>query len=198
MTGARAERIRRLIDGRQKAVVVLEDIHDPHNAGAVFRSCDAFGVHDVFLVFEQEAGFPPRATRGSSVSADRWLRFHSDRSTAACLGRLKDAGYHVVSTVAAPDAVPIDHAGFDRERVALVLGNEHRGLSPTAVAMSDVRMAIPLRGIIRSLNLSVTGAVCLHEMTRQRRAAGMERYALDADERRAIADQFDLPAWARR
>jgi tRNA (guanosine-2'-O-)-methyltransferase len=190
-TERRRERLIEVARARQQGVVVLEDIHDPHNAEAVFRSCDAMGFQRVCLVFEKSEPFDPRRIgKISSASANKWLTFETYDSTTDCLGRLHDEGYELVATVLAEDAEPIFEADFTSPRTALLFGNEHRGLSEQAVALADRKLMIPMRGMVQSLNLSVTAALCLYELTRQRMAHGIDGFLYADDEQQALADEF--------
>lgn len=181
------QRYREVAEGRQQGVVVLEDIHDPHNAEAVFRSCDAFGVQRVCLIFDQEEPFDPRRVgKLSSSSANKWLDFEVYSSARECLDVLHGEGFEVLATVAEGATEELYGAELTAPRIALMLGNENRGLSPEAVALADRRLTIPMMGMVRSLNLSVTAAIALFEVTRQRRQAGFEPYLLPPDERDAL------------
>lgn len=187
-TPERNQRYRDVAARRQQGVVVLEDIHDPHNAEAVFRSCDAFGFQRVCLIFDEEEPFDPRRVgKLSSSSANKWLDFEVYASARECLGKLQAEGYEVAATVADGGAEELYAAELTAPRIAVMLGNEQRGLSPEAVALADRRLTIPMAGMVRSLNLSVTAAIVLFEVTRQRQRAGLEQYLLDADEREALA-----------
>ena len=171
---------------------MLEDIHDPHNAEAVFRSCDAFGFQRVCLIFDEEEPFDPRRVgKLSSSSANKWLDFEVYSSAKACLDALHGEGFEVVATVAEGEAEEVYAAELASPRIAVMLGNENRGLSPEAVELADRRLTIPMAGMVRSLNLAVTAAILLFEVTRQRRQAGMEQYLLPADERDALLTRFD-------
>ncbi len=180
-------RYREVAEGRQRGVVVLEDIHDPHNAEAVFRSCDAFGFQRVCLIFDEEEPFDPRRVgKLTSSSANKWLDFEVYESAQACLDELHRDGYEVVATVAAGEAEVIFEAELTAPRTAVMLGNENRGLSAEAIALADRRVTIPMTGMVRSLNLSVTAALLLYEVTRQRVRAGIDAYLLSPAEREAL------------
>ncbi len=186
-TPERVQRFHEVAAGRQRGVVVLEDIHDPHNAEAVFRSCDAFGFQRVCLIFDQEEPFDPRRVgKLTSSSANKWLDFDVYGSARECLDALHRDGYEVVATVAEGDADSIFEAELAAPRIALMLGNEQRGLSAEAVALADRRLTIPMAGMVRSLNLSVTAAIVLYEVTRQRRRAGFDGYLLPPNEQEAL------------
>jgi len=184
-------RYQEVAEGRQQGVVVLEDIHDPHNAEAVFRSCDAFGFQRVCLIFDQEEPFDPRRVgKLSSSSANKWLDFDVYSSARECLAELHRDGYEVVATVAAGATEELFAAELTAPRIALMLGNEQRGLSEEAIALADRRVTIPMAGMVRSLNLSVTAAIALYEVTRQRRQAGIEAYLLPPDERESLQERL--------
>ena len=187
-TEERLNKVRRVVNNRHHGVIVLEDIHDLHNASAVYRSADAFGLQEVHLIFVEETPFDPREQgKISSASANRWLYFQIHDSTERCLTQLKEDGYTLFATALDPTAESIYDVRFDtNEKVALLLGNERRGLSESALQLADRHLYIPMRGMIHSLNLSVTAAVCLFEMTRQRLNAGMERFSLSVDEQRNL------------
>ncbi len=191
VTPERARLFREVADRRQQGAVVLEDVHDPHNAAAVFRTCDALGFQRVCLVFDQEAPFDPRATgKLSSSATNKWLDFDVYGSIAACLADLRRDGCEVVATVAGGGAESLFAADLAAPRLAVMLGNEQRGLSEEALTLADRRLTIPMAGMVRSLNLSVAAALVLYEVTRQRRSAGMERYRLSATERAALAQRL--------
>jgi tRNA (guanosine-2'-O-)-methyltransferase len=191
MTERRERRIEEAAAGRQQGAVVLEDIRDPHNAEAVFRSCEAFGFQRVCLIFEQEQPFDPQLIgKASSASANKWLSFSIYESTTDCLAELRAAGYEVLATVLDPSAESVYDARFDASRIAMLLGNEQQGLSEQALALADRKLTIPMRGLVQSLNLSVTAAICLYEITRQRLLTGMEQYALPQSERDELAARW--------
>lgn len=190
-TDRRHELIQRTCAARQQGVVVIEDVRDPHNAAAVFRSCEAFGFQQVYLIFEQEKPFTPRRLgHATSASANKWLSFQTFDSTHACLSQLRAEGYEILATALEDRAESVFEASFLQPRLALLLGNEHRGLSPQALAMADRVLAIPMAGMIQSLNLSVTAGILLFEITRQRRAADMRAYHLSSSERAALASEL--------
>ena len=191
VTEQRARKIAEVAERRQQGVVVIEDVYDPHNAEAVFRSCDAFGFQRVCLVFEQEAPFDPRRIgKVSSASANKWLDFTTYRSTRACIEALHDEGFEVVAMVVDEGAEQLFAAELAEPKTAILLGNENRGLSDEAVALADRRLTIPMVGMVQSLNLSVTAALTLYELTRQRLERGFDAYLLPPDERSELRDAF--------
>ncbi len=174
MSRRRHDRNRSVASARQAGLaVVLEDIHDPHNAAAVMRTCDAFGIQDVRLIYEREAyANPRRIGKKSSSSASKWLDLTIYRSTHACLSALKRKGYEIVATALDARAIPLNRCRLSSRKIALFFGNEHRGLSPRALAAADTIVAIPMLGFVQSLNLSVTAAIVIAEVARQRERSG--------------------------
>lgn len=166
----RVDKIARVLGNRLPGLtVVLENIHDPHNVSAILRTCDAVGVVHVELLYTCEPF--PRIGRKSSSSASKWVDRRKHRSVQECYALLHEEGYRILATRLdqdAPSLYAVDLTG----PVALVLGNEHRGVSDEAAALADGRLYIPMRGMIESLNVSVAAAVLIYETLRQRLAIG--------------------------
>lgn len=165
---SRQDKIKKLKENKQNLVVILEDIHDPHNAAAVWRSSDAFGVKKVCLIFNKETEFNPKKIgKSSSGSANKWLDFEVFKTTEECLKKIKKQGFETYATILDKEAEKLTEVRFNK-KTALMFGNEHRGLSETAIKMADNRIYIPMRGMVQSFNLSVTAGICLYEYTRQK------------------------------
>ena len=144
--------------------LVIENLHDPHNGAAVLRSAEAFGLPAVH-VFEasERLRFSADVTQG----CEKWLDVERHASFAAARARLHTAGFVLYGAV--PDATTSwEELDFDRP-AAIVVGNEHAGLSDAAIAGVDRSFAIPMAGMTRSLNLSVAAAVVVAHAARRRR-----------------------------
>jgi tRNA (guanosine-2'-O-)-methyltransferase len=180
MQEKRLAKIKQVVSKRQNLIVVLEDIHDPHNAQAVIRTCDAFGVQNVYFIFDQEKRFNAKKIgKSSSSSANKWLDFKFFDKTEECFRDLKNQGYKIFATALSEQAQSIYDFDFSAtQKIALVLGNEHRGLSEFAVQHADQTLMIPMFGMVQSLNLSVTAALFIYEITKQRLEAGYEKFSL--------------------
>ncbi len=171
-TPRRIEKFTRIANLRDlKAAVVLEDIHDPHNAAAAFRSCDAFGIQNVHLVFEREKPFNPRREgKKTSGYTNKWLDFHIHHGSEAAMETLRRAGFTLIATKVDPTARPLP--SFDLaaiERPAFIFGNEHRGISETVERAADHLTFIPMIGLAESFNLSVSVSLVLYEYFSQTR-----------------------------
>lgn len=149
--------------------VVMENIHDPHNVSAMLRSCDAAGVLQVQLVYTREEF--PKLGRKSSASAAKWVSHRKFKAIGECFETLRAEGFLVLATSLGSASRSLYDLDLTR-KVALVFGNEHRGVSDECAAAADGNFEIPMFGMIRSLNVSVACAVTLFETVRQRLAAG--------------------------
>jgi tRNA (guanosine-2'-O-)-methyltransferase len=182
---ARQKKVRTVVQNRHPGIiVVLEDVHDPHNAAAIMRTCDALGIQDVWLVFKEEPAYNPRRVgKSSSSSANKWLTFTTYKSTEACCADLDSRGYVSIATVLDNPTDTLDaFDGARYERIALWVGNEHRGLSDVARAHARHRMTLTMRGMVESLNVSVATALFLFAIVTARRAAGITGLSLTEQE----------------
>ena len=168
-TTVRQEKIERVKNSRHQGIIVLEDIHDPHNAAAVWRSADCFGFGKIYLIFDQEKEFNPKKVgKASSSSANKWLDFEIFKSTKDCYKKLKNDGYKIYATILDKEAKDLSLSDFRcQKKIAIVLGNEHRGISEFAAKNADEKIYIPMLGMVQSLNLSVTAGIMMWEYRRQ-------------------------------
>ncbi|MBW3632351.1 MAG: RNA methyltransferase [Chloroflexi bacterium] len=193
-TQRRQARIRAALSKRQPDLtVVLENVHDPHNVSAILRSCDGVGVlraHAVYTIEEPPAGAFARQT---SASAAKWVEVDRHYSIAACYDQLRADGFTILVTTIGPESRTLFDWDLVRP-VALVFGNEMRGVSEEARDLADGAIEIPMAGMVQSLNVSVACAVCLYEAFRQRMAGGdYVTPKLTANELRLLEDD-----WLRR
>lgn len=180
-TPERIEKLKPVIAKRQPTLtIVMENIHDPHNVSACLRSCDATGVRDVHLVYTGFQKFPNLGER-SSASARKWVEQHQYTSISDCYAQLRSEGKKIYTTHLSHTAKSIYELDFT-EPIAIVLGNEHAGVTNEAVEQADGNVLIPQMGIVQSLNISVACAVTLFEAMRQRLAKGMYNQPQISDE----------------
>ena len=144
--------------------VVLEDIYQPHNASAVVRSCDIFGVQDVYAI---ENRFTNKVSRHVAKGSQKWLninRYKEDGdNTKACLEDLRAKGYQIIGTTPHTDSVLAD---FDvTKKSAFVFGAEKDGISDYIKQEADGFLKIPMVGFTESLNISVAAAITLNDVT---------------------------------
>lgn len=142
--------------------VVLEDIYQPHNASAVLRSCDCFGIQDIHIIENKNAyTVNPDVAMGSP----KWLNLHKykkeENNTLNCIKQLKDKGYTIVATTPHKDDYTIETLPIDKP-IALVFGTELTGISDTVREHADEFVKIPMFGFTESFNISVSAALCLN------------------------------------
>ncbi len=170
MTPKRLETIQRVVNHRQlDLTLVMENIHDPHNVGAIFRSADAIGMDELQLLYTIES-FPtvhPKVTTGSG----KWIKQNKYTEPERLANNLRAKGYKIYTTHLSKDAVSIHDVDWTLPS-AIVMGNEHRGVSSEMTELADHNILIPMFGMVESLNVSVATAVILFEACRQRIEAG--------------------------
>ncbi|MEV0720142.1 RNA methyltransferase [Asanoa sp. NPDC050611] len=153
-----------LADARR--VAVLEDVNNHTNLGAVFRGAAALGIDGVLLSPTCADPLYRRSIRVSmgEVFAIPYARF---ARWPAGLAEVRAAGFTVLAMTPTPDAVPMQRlTPAQRERAALLLGAEGPGLTPAAQAASDLRVVIPMRRGVDSLNVAAAAAVAFWELGR--------------------------------
>lgn len=171
VTEDRWERINEIIDARTRYLsVVVEDIYQPHNASAVLRSCDGFGIQDAHII-ENHNEFDPSSQ--VTIGADQWLSLHRYNkpgadNTEACLSGLKKQGYKIIATTPHENDVNLNNLSLN-EPVAVVFGTELDGISERAAELADGFMKIPMYGFSESFNISVSAAICMYNLSRRLR-----------------------------
>ncbi len=171
ITPARLAKITAAVQARQFSLrVVLENIHDPHNVSAIFRTCDAVGVPKVTLLYTVESF--PKISKTSSASSRKWVEHEKCDNTEECFKKLKEQGFKIIATALNDKSKNLYDLDLTK-KVAIVMGNEHRGVSDEVLKYADEILYIPMRGMIQSLNVSVATAVILYEAQRQRSLKGM-------------------------
>lgn len=191
MEEQRKKRITNVVRNRQSGLtVVIEDIHDPHNGEAIIRTCEGLGIQSVHFIFEKEKPFNPRKIgKSSSSSANKWLDFYVYSSSSKCLNQLKKDGYLLVATTLTEVAESIITTQFAARKLAILVGNEHKGLSETALKLADKQVKIPMSGMVQSLNVSVATGIILYEVVRQRFSKG-EKFHLTQNEQYKLYADF--------
>ncbi len=143
-------------------VVVAHNIRSLHNVGAIFRTADGCGVARVYLT--GYTGTPPRdMIAKTALGAELAVPWEHHRQVIPLLRKLRKAGYQVLALECAPKAalLPTFRPSFP---VALVVGNEVTGLSPTVLRAADVVVAIPMLGVKASYNVSVACGMALYAL----------------------------------
>ena len=187
VTDERLGTMHRVLEERTRYLsVVMEDIYQPHNASAVLRTCDCFGIQDVHIVENRNAY---RLNPGVELGTAQWLSLHRYRgepsNTPAAIDTLRSAGYRIVATTPHTEGCSLDDFNLDAGPVALLFGNELEGLSEAAFTLADEHLVIPMVGFVESFNISVSAAIILHTLSSRLRSSGIA-YHISPEEREVI------------
>lgn len=145
--------------------IVLEDIFQPHNASAVLRTCDCFGVQNVHIIENSNTyEINPDVVLGSAQWLNLFRHNSQSNNTADTLTELKKQGYRIVATTPKQIESTLENFDIHRGKFALCFGSELPGLSETALQLADEHIYIPMYGFTESLNISVSAAICTQSL----------------------------------
>lgn len=168
--------------------VVMEDLYQAHNTSAVMRSCDVYGIQDLHLV---EQRFGKRMDREIAMGAQKWVDLHRYQNTHDCLDQIKAKGYRLIATSPHESSVSLPDFKIT-EPVALIFGTEKEGISQEVMDRCDECLSIPMYGFTESLNVSVSAAIVLYQISQQLRAGDLP-WKLPYEDQLILID-----AWTRR
>lgn len=171
LSDKRKERLKSVIEKRQfDLTIVLENIHDPHNIGAVMRTCDAVGIHEIYVILSDsrvdEENYLEINNHTSSGSR-KWVQVHIFEDVETAMQELRKKYTTIVGTHLSTEAKSLYDLDLC-ESTALVFGNEHSGISEQLLEKLDGNFIIPQVGMVQSLNISVACAISVYEAMRQR------------------------------
>ena len=167
ITEERWQLMNKIITDRTKYLtVVLEDIYQPHNASAVLRTCDCFGVHDVHII-ENKNKYT--VNPDVALGASKWLNLQkynqeNKDNTISCIKQLKSKGYRIVATTPHSNDVNLEDFDLTKGKIALMFGSEQPGLTKIAMEHADEFLKIPMFGFTESFNISVSASIILHHL----------------------------------
>lgn len=161
--------------------IALEDLYQPHNASAVLRSCDIFGIQDIHIIENKHAY---TVNKDIAMGSPKWLNIHKYRkaedNTLDCINKLKARGYRIVATSPHKNGYELKDLPVDKP-LALIFGTELTGISDTVRAHADEFVAIPMYGFTESFNISVTAALCLHNLVEKLHATHDDWHLSEAE-----------------
>ncbi|MEK6616732.1 MAG: RNA methyltransferase [Bacteroidota bacterium] len=190
VTENRLKRFEEIIQHRTRHLtVVLEDIYQPHNAAAVLRSCDCFGIQDVHVI-ENQNKF--EANPDVELGSAKWITLikhtSKENNTGNCIASLKKNGYKIIVTSPHTNDCSIEELDITH-KTALFFGTEMRGATPVAFEQADGFVKIPMVGFTESLNISVSAAVTLYTLTSHLKKSSVD-WKLTEEEQLAIRLQW--------
>lgn len=168
ITPSKVEMFEKIASDRTRHLaVVLENIHQEHNASAVLRSCDCFGLQDLFVI-EKENQY--KVQRDIALGAGNWVNLRNfdrgENPTMDCISTLKEKGYKIVATTPHENDQTIYDLDLDQP-VALVFGTEQKGISQEVIDVADEFVKIPMYGFTESFNISVSAAIVMNVLRRR-------------------------------
>lgn len=161
VTPERRERIEHVLERRTNHIAVcIEDVYQLHNTSAVLRSCDVFGIQQLYVIEEQ---FGKRLDKNIAMGSEKWVDVHRFDTAKQCIDRLRSDGYKIIATTPLKTSAPLED--FDiSEKSVICFGTEKSGLSPAIMDQADGYIHIPMEGFSESLNISVSAAIILHQL----------------------------------
>lgn len=162
LTEHRKQRFQQVLSQRTKYfTIATEDVYQLHNASAVMRSCDVFGIQDLHVIEEQNV---KHIDREIAMGAQKWVDLHRYHSAIDCITSLKNKGYQIVATTPHTNDCVLED--FDiTKKACFFFGRETEGLSDEVMKQADVFLKIPMVGFTESLNISVSAAIILQHVT---------------------------------
>ena len=145
---------------------VLEDLFQPHNASAVLRSCDCFGIQDIHII-ENKNKYAPNIE--IAMGSEQWLTLKKynklEHNSKLALNELKNQGYRIIATSLKPKSIALNDFDLNKGKCAIVFGTELTGISDVVTEMADEFITIPMVGFTESLNISVAAALIAQNLT---------------------------------
>ena len=141
--------------------VVVEDIFQMHNASAVMRSCEVFGIQELNVI-EQRYG--KSIDKEIAMGAQKWVDINAFDSVSNCVDAMKNKGYQIIATTPHENDCLLDDFDISKPS-ALFFGTERDGLSEEIMQKADGFLKIPMAGFTESLNISVSAAIILQYVT---------------------------------
>ncbi|MCL6273024.1 RNA methyltransferase [Muricauda sp. 2012CJ35-5] len=183
LTEERKLRFMNVLENRTKYLTVaIEDVFQLHNTSAVIRSCDAFGIQEVHVI---EDRFGQRLDKNIAMGAEQWVDVNRFNTTTDCVNALREKGYQIVATTPHTASNFLHEFEIDGP-TALFFGTEKEGLSEEVLQQADKFIKIPMVGFSESLNISVSAAIIIQELTQKLRSSDLdwEMTAIDILEKR--------------
>jgi len=178
LTDNRKERFLEVLKNRTKHfTVAVEDVFQLHNTSAVMRSCEVFGIQELNVI---EQRFGKRIDKQIAMGAQKWVDIKRHDSVLGCITSLKNQGYQIIATT--PHEMDCTVEKFDITKPsALFFGTEKEGLSEEVMQNADGFLKIPMVGFTESLNISVSAAIIIQDLTNRLRRSDINWQLTDAE-----------------
>jgi len=171
LTDNRKEKFQKVLENRTKHfTIAVEDIFQMHNTSAVMRSCEIFGIQELNVI-EQRYG--KSIDKEIAMGAQKWVDINTFNSITNCLDTLKSKGYQIIATTPHEDDCLLENFIISKPS-ALFFGTERDGLSEEILQRADGFLKIPMVGFTESLNISVSAAIIIQNLTNRLRNSNID------------------------
>lgn len=174
----RKEGFKRVLANRTKHfTVVCEDVYQLHNTSAVMRSCEVFGIQELRVV---EQRFGKKIDKEIALGAEKWVDIHRYANIQDCINELKNQEYQIIATTPHENDCLLEDFDITKPS-AIFFGTERHGLSDEVLQQADGYLKIPMVGFTESLNISVSAAIILQNISTRLRASSIPWQLSDAE-----------------
>ena len=157
--------------------VAIEDVFQLHNASAVMRSCEIFGIQELNIIEEK---YGKTIDKEIAMGAQKWVDVNRFNTTGACIADLKQKGYRIIATSPHENSCLLED--FDiSQPAALFFGTERLGLSEDVLSQADGYLKIPMFGFTESINVSSSAAIIIQSLSSRLRHSDI-KWQLTEDE----------------
>ena len=171
LTENRKNKFLKVLENRTKHfTVVVEDVFQMHNASAVMRSCEVFGIQELNVI-EQRYG--KSIDKEIAMGAQKWVDINTFGSISNCLDTMKNKGYQIIATTPHEDDCELEDFDISKPS-ALFFGTERDGLSEEILQRADGFLKIPMTGFTESLNISVSAAIIIQNLMNRLRHSDID------------------------
>jgi len=150
--------------------VAVEDVFQLHNTSAVMRSCEVFGVQELNVI---EQRFSKEIDKQIAMGAQKWVDIIKHPDSLSCIESLKEKGYQIIATTPHNDSTYLEDFDISKKS-AIFFGTEKEGLSEEVMKNADGYLKIPMVGFTESLNISVSAAIIIQNLTERLRRSTIQ------------------------
>ncbi len=178
LTENRKAKFLKVLENRTKHfTVVVEDVFQMHNASAVMRSCEVFGIQELNVI-EQRYG--KSIDKEIAMGAQKWVDINKFDNVSNCVETLKNKGYQIIATTPHENDCLLDDFDISKPS-ALFFGTERDGLSEEIMQKADGFLKIPMAGFTESLNISVSAAIIIQNLTNRLRQSDIDWHLSESE-----------------
>lgn len=171
LTDQRIERFETVLEQRTNHfTIAIEDLFQLHNTSAVMRSCEVFGIQQLNVVEER---YGKKINTEIAMGAQKWVDINRFDSMGECIKNLKSKGYRIIATTPHEKDCLMDDFDISTP-AALFFGTERDGLSQEVLDQADGFLKIPMNGFTESLNISVSAAIIIQNLTNRLRKSDID------------------------